>query len=79
MKTLELQFEGKGKVSGTIFKQLSKHEKAFMYELTDKETGSKRYEVFERKVSKASEVIFAGQTVKYEEKEIYPNSNCFGN
>ena len=52
MKTLELEFEGKGEVSGTTFKQLKKSEKAFMYELTDKETGKKRYEVFAKKVSK---------------------------
>lgn len=78
MKTLELEFEGKGEVSGIKFKQLQKTEKAFMYELTDNETGQKRFEVFARKVSKEGEAIIAGQTVKYEEKELYPKSNCFG-
>lgn len=78
MKTLDLKFEGKGEVSGTTFKQLKKSEKAFLYELTDNETGQKRYEVFEKRVSKECEAIIAGQTVKYEEKEIYPKSNCFG-
>jgi hypothetical protein len=78
MKTLELEFEGKGEVSGTKFKQLHKSEKAFLYELTDFETGQKRYEVFEKRVSKNCEAIIAGQTVKYEEKELYPKSNCFG-
>lgn len=78
MKTLELEFEGKGEVSGTKFKQLKKSEKAFMYELTDNETGQKRYEVFEKRVSKEGEAIIGGQTVKYEEKETYPKSNCFG-
>jgi hypothetical protein len=78
MKTLELEFEGKGEVSGTHFKQLMKSEKAFMYELTDIEDGQKRYEVFEKRVSKEGEAIIGGQTVKYEEKETYPKSNCFG-
>lgn len=78
MKQLEIEFQGKGEVSGTTFKQLKKSEKAFLYELTDNETGQKRYEVFERKISKCGEVIISGQLVKYEEKEIYPKSNYFG-
>lgn len=31
-----------------------------------------------KKVSKECEAIIGGQTVKYEEKELYPKSNCFG-
>lgn len=78
MKTLEIEFEGKGEVSGINFKQLRRSDKAFMYELTDIETGKKHYEVFERKVSKENEVVIAGQTVRYEEREVYPKSNSFG-
>lgn len=78
MKTLELEFEGKGEVFGTRFKQLHKSEKAFMYELTDIETGQKRFEVFEKKASKGGDAIIAGKVVKYEEKELYPKSNNFG-
>ena len=78
MKKLEIEFEGKGEVSGYKLKQLHNSEKAFMYELTDIETSSKHYEVFERKIQKESEVSIAGKTVKYEEREIYPKSNSFG-
>jgi len=78
MKTLELEFEGKGEVLGTTFRQLRKSDNAFLYELTDNETCQKRYEVFEKRIQKEGEATIGGQKVKYEEKELYPKSNCFG-
>jgi hypothetical protein len=78
MKILEIEFEGKGEVLGTNFKQIEKSEKAFLYELTDKETGTKHFEVFERKIQKAGDITVAGVVVKHEEKEMYPKSNSFG-
>lgn len=78
MKLLDLEFEGKGEVSGVKFKQLKRTEKAFLYELTDIETGKKRYEVFENKPSKDAECTFGSLTVRYEAKEVYPKSNSFG-
>lgn len=78
MKLLETRFKGAGEMTGVIFKQLQKSEKAFMYELTDVETRQKRWEVFEKRVSKANEATFGGKLIKYEEQELYPKSNCFG-
>lgn len=53
MKLLETRFKGAGEMTGVIFKQLQKSEKAFMYELTDVETRQKRWEVFEKRDSKS--------------------------
>lgn len=78
MKELGKEFEGKGEMSGTKFKQMFKSEKAFMYKLKDIETGEIRYEVFEKREQKASESIIGGQTVIFEEKELYPKTNAFG-
>lgn len=78
MKTLSEQFEGTGEVRGTDFKRLQKSDTMFMYELTERETGQKRYEVFEIRQQKASEAVLCGKTIKYEEKELYPKSKDFG-
>ena len=78
MKELELQFDGKGEVLGTKFRQLQKSDKAYLYELKDVETNKIYYEVFERRISKESEFVINGTLIKYEEKEIYPKSNAFG-
>lgn len=78
MKELEIQFEGSGEVSGMTFTQVQKSEKAFMYKLTDSETGKIHFEVFEKRVQEEGEVVLGGQVVKYEEKELYPKSNSFG-
>lgn len=79
MRILGTSFKGSGEMSGVIFKQLKKSEKAFMYELTDRETRQKHWEVFEKRVSKAKEAVLGGKLIKYEETEVYPKSNCFGN
>ena len=78
MKTLELEFEGTGEVRGVRFRQMLCSDKAFLYELTDGETGSLRYEVFERKVQKEMDVDWGDKVAHYEEKEMYPKSNSFG-
>jgi len=78
MKELELGFEGCGEMIGTNFKQIKKSEKAFLYELTDNETGTKHFEVFERKIQLAGESTIRGKKVIHIEKELYPKSNSFG-
>lgn len=78
MKLLENEFEGKGEVSGTRFKQLQKTDKAFFYQLTHVETGQNRFEVFKKKESKGGLAIIACLEVRYEQKQIYPKSNNFG-
>lgn len=78
MIKLEIEFNGKGEVSEAKFKQLNASEKAFMYELTDIETGLKRYEVFERRVQKEQSRVINGAKREFVEKELYPKSNAFG-
>ncbi len=78
MKYLQTEFEGKREVKGTHFKQLQKSDKAFLYKLTDIETGSKRYEVFLRKVVKADSAVLGGKLVNYDEHESYPYTEAFG-
>lgn len=76
MKLLKDKFTGIGEVKGVNFEQLEKNEKSFIYKLT--ENGNERYEVFERRIQKAATVQIANTTVTYEEAEIYPKSNSFG-
>lgn len=78
MKELPEQFIGIGEVKNTNFKQLKKSDKGYMYELTDLEDNSKRYEVFERKEQKESEMVLNDVSVHYEAKIRYPKSNDFG-
>ena len=78
MKTLDVEFIGKGEVKGLHFKQVLKSEKAFIYEITDFKTQNKHWEVFERRISKENEATISGVVVKYQEREIYPNSKNFG-
>ena len=65
-KQLEKQFEGRGEVRGYSFKQLFESEKAYLYQLTDNETGSVHYEVFKKVENKQFDCIS------------YPRSNSFG-
>jgi hypothetical protein len=78
MKNLESIFEGKGEVSGNTFQKIKESENAFLYEVLHKETGTKWYEVFQRKIQKAGETMMAGVKVNFEEKERYPKTNDFG-
>ena len=81
MIKLEKEFIGVGEVKGFKFKMLFENEKAFMYEISyENEDGytSKWYEVFERRVSKATDTIMNGIMVHFDEREIYPKSNSFG-
>ena len=81
MIKLEKEFIGVGEVKGFKFKMLFENEKAFMYEVSyenEDSYTSKWYEVFERKVSKATDTIMKGIMVHFEEREVYPKSNSFG-
>lgn len=81
MIKLAKEFLGVGEVKGFKFKMLFENEKAFMYEVSyQNEEGhtSRWYEVFERKVSKATDTIMNGVMVHFEEREVYPRSNSFG-
>ena len=81
MIKLEKEFIGIGEVRGFKFKMLFNNDKAFMYEVScENEDGytSRWYEVFERKVSKATDTIMNGVMVHFEEREVYPKSNSFG-
>ena len=81
MIKLEKEFIGIGEVKGFKFKMLFNNDKAFIYEVSKKmENGyiNKWYEVFERRVSKATDTIMNGVSVHFEEKEIYPKSKSFG-
>ena len=81
MIKLEKEFIGIGEVKGFKFKMLFNNEKAFMYEVScENEDGytSRWYEVFERRVSKATDTIMNGVMVHFEEREVYPKSNSFG-
>jgi hypothetical protein len=64
MKPLEKNFIGFGEVKGYKFTQISKTDKAFIYEVSS--GGSKHYEVFKRIVNKRFVC------------ESYPTSNAFG-
>ena len=81
MIKLEKEFVGVGEVKGFKFKMLFENEKAFMYEVSyenDDGYTSNWYEVFERKVSKATDTIMNGVMVHFDEREVYPRSNSFG-
>lgn len=54
MKELEIEFDGKGEMTGTRIKQLLKSDYAFLYEVTDMETCQKRFEVFQKRGSKSN-------------------------
>ena len=81
MIKLEKEFIGRGEVKGFRFKMLFNNDKAFMYEVSyQNEEGhtSRWYEVFENKVSNATDTIMNGVMVHFEEREVYPRSNSFG-
>ena len=65
MKELEKEFEGRGEVSGRIFKQKLANDNAYLYEVIA-EDGSVYYEVFERKINTQFNCVS------------YPKSNSFG-
>lgn len=64
IKALPTNFQGRGEVKGYSFTQISKTDKAFIYEVSS--DGSKHYEVFKRFVNKR----FACES--------YPTSRGFG-
>ncbi len=64
MKQLRVRFHGKGEVKGYLFTQISKTDKAFIYEVSYDD--SKHYEVFKKKINHRFGC------------ESYPTSNAFG-
>ena len=78
MQELETTFEGRGEVRGTHFQQIRKSDLAFLYELTDIETGQIRYEVFTKIESKGGSGILGGVMINFAEKVLYPTSKQFG-
>lgn len=66
MKLLKKQFPGKGEVKGYMFTQVSKTDKAFLYEVSVNSGDAKHYEIFRHKINKRF-----GQ-------ESYPTANAFG-
>ena len=82
MIELQNEFIGAGAVKGIKFKQIMKNDRAFLYELSDKneETGKTRiwYEVFRKRISKEKDGIIGGVKVHFKTREIYPTSNNFG-
>ncbi len=66
MEELSKQFIGRGEVKGYEFRQLEASDKAFLYEVTNPETGTKHYEVFTKKVNTRFNCVS------------YPKSNAYG-
>lgn len=64
IKPLPKQFQGKGEVKGYLFNQISKTDKAFLYEVG--QGGTKHYEVFKKKINRRYACIS------------YPTSKAFG-
>jgi hypothetical protein len=82
MIILDKEFRGTGVMKGVKFKQVMKNDRAFLYELSDRDEESGKtwtwYEVFKRKVSNESDGIIGGVKVHFNAREIYPKSNNFG-
>jgi len=66
MITLKEEFEGRGEVKGFNFKQIAATPKAYIYEVTQIDSGEVLYEVFKHKVFKP------------ENRVKYPSSKAFG-
>jgi hypothetical protein len=64
MKQLKVQFHGRGEVKGYLFTQISKTDKAFLYEVSSGD--SKHYEVFKKKINHRFACVS------------YPTSKSFG-
>ncbi|MEZ4840657.1 MAG: hypothetical protein R2821_03880 [Flavobacteriaceae bacterium] len=64
MKALPKQFTGKREVKGYLFTQISKTDKAFLYEVSS--GGTKHYEVFFKKINHRFACVS------------YPTSKAFG-
>ena len=66
VKELPLSFEGRGEVGGSLFVQVDKSDKGYIYKATAKIGGGNvRYEVFQRKINQYGGVS-------------YPKSKSFG-
>lgn len=66
MDELSIEIKGRGNVRGTTFRQLSKSDKAYVYERIDAYGNNDGYEVFRRRMNKKFGC------------ESYPGSKSFG-
>lgn len=73
MKTLDKTFIGKGEVRGITFTQVKETENGYIYKRSDE-----LFEVFEKRTQKEGTENIGGVQVRFESKELYPNSNAFG-
>ena len=64
IKELKLEFNGKGRVSDRVFRQISSSENAYLYEVTS--SGSKYYEIFKKRLNDRFSTIS------------YPSDKAFG-
>lgn len=76
IRELKTEFDGIGEVRGYSFKQILKNKKAYLYEVANKETNSKHYEVFKRTIYKIYD--FREKKILNERAVTYPKSKVFG-
>ena len=76
IKELKTEFDGIGEVKGYFFKQILRNKKSYLYEVVNKETDAKHYEVFRKKLHN----IFDPKTKKKLSGQVvtYPKSKAFG-
>jgi hypothetical protein len=73
MLLLQIEFRGKGEVSGVIFTQLKREGDICLYKRSDG-----YYEVIRARKQKEKTAIIDGNKVIFEEKEIYPTGESWG-
>lgn len=77
---LPVEFTGTGQHSGWTFTQVSRTDCGYIYCRTSKDVSRSYYEVFRRKIAKASMREFPnGYAKEYPDREIYPGDSAFGN
>lgn len=77
---LQLEFSGTGQHAGWVFTQVSRTDYGCVYRRTSKDVSHSYYEVFRRRIAKASTREFPNGSVKeYPDRVIYPGDSAFGN
>lgn len=77
MEKLQLEFKGRGEVSGVMFYQIFRHENLCLYQRIDPD-GFISYEVIRPIYQKASTANFGGVEINYPEREKYPKGDQWG-
>ena len=75
MEKLPLEFNGKGEVAGSKFKQLFRFNDLCLYERI---SGRTSYEIIKARKQKAKTAFVNGVKVEFKEKERYPSGNEWG-